>query len=76
MYAESTASRRDDAPDEEVEGRRTLAGVDREPDRGGEEQDVAERIGGRHGLLEQREAGEVDVRRDEEHPREQRDPDA
>ena len=65
----------DDAADEEVEGRRALAVVDREPDRGGEEQDVAERVGGRDGLLEQRQAGEVDVRGDEEDPREQGDAD-
>jgi hypothetical protein len=44
----------DDAPDQEVEGGGPLAVVDREPDRGGEEEDVAERIGGRDRLLEHR----------------------
>ena len=43
----------DDAADEEVEGGRALAGVDREADRGGEQQDVAERVRDRDGLLEQ-----------------------
>ena len=43
---------RDDAGDEQVEGRRTLAGVDREANHRGEEQDVSERIGGRHALGE------------------------
>ena len=62
---------RDDAPDQQVEGRGALAVVDREPDRRGEEQDVAERVGGRHSLLERGQAGEVDVRSDEEDPREQ-----
>jgi hypothetical protein len=64
----------DDAREEEVERRRALAGVDREPDRGGEEQEVPERVGGGNGLLERRQAGEMDVRRDEEHPGDERDP--
>ncbi len=64
-----------DASAEEVEGRRPLPGVDCESDRGGEEEDVAERIGGGDGLLEHREAREVDVRRDEEDPGEQCDAD-
>ncbi len=66
---------RDDAPDEEVEGGRALAVVDGEAHRGCEKEDVAERIRGGDGLLERRQAREVDVRRDEEHPREQGDAD-
>ena len=42
----------DDAPDEQVEGRRALARVDREPDRGPEQEDVPEGIRHRHGFRE------------------------
>ena len=65
----------DDAPDQKIEGGCPLAVVDRQADCGGEEQDVAERVGGRNRLLERRQAGEVDVRSDQEDPREQRDAD-
>ena len=66
---------RDDAPDQEIEGRCPLAVIDRQADCGGEEQDVAERVGGRHRLLERRQAGEMNVRSDQEHPGEKRDAD-
>ncbi len=65
----------DDAPREEVERRRALAGVDREPDRGRKQKHVAERVGDRDALREPREPGEVDVGRDQEGPREQADAD-
>ena len=64
---------RDDAPDQEVEGRGAHAHVDREANRGREEQDVPERVRGRDQLLERREPREVDVRGDEEDPRDERD---
>jgi hypothetical protein len=65
----------DHARDEEVEGGGALAGVDGKADRGGEEQDVPERVRRRDGLGQWREPREVEVRRDEEDPREQREPD-
>ena len=46
----------DDAADQQVEGRRTLAGVDGKANRSCEEQDVAERVGDR------------DTRREHEQP--------
>ena len=64
---------RDDAAHEQIEGRCPLPGIDRKADRSSEQQDVSERIRGRHTLREQREAGEVDVRRDEEDPGEERE---
>ena len=66
---------RDDAADEEVEGRSALSLVDRQADHCGEEQDVSERIGGGYPLLHQCQPGEVDVRSDQEDPGEQRDAD-
>ena len=48
--------KRDDASDQQIEGWGTLALVDGETDRRGEEQDVAERVRGGHGLLEGRQA--------------------
>ena len=66
---------RDDAPDEQVEGRGALALIHREPDRRRQEQDVSQWVGGRDRLLERGEAGEVDVRRDEEDPRDETDAD-
>ena len=42
----------DDAPDQQVEGGRTLPLVDGESNRGGQEEDVAERIRDGDGLLE------------------------
>ena len=67
--------KRDDAPDEEIEGRCTLAVVDREANRGREEQDVTKWVGGRYSLLERCQPGEMDVRSDEKHPGEQGDAD-
>ena len=61
----------DDAREEEVERRRALPLVDREPDRGGEEQEVPEGVGGGDRLLERRQAGEMDVRCDQEDPGDQ-----
>ena len=75
VYAESTASSETMLADEQVEGGCTLAVVDREANRGREEQDVAEWIRGRDGLLERCQPGEMDVRSDEKHPGEQRDAD-
>ena len=66
---------RDDAGRKEVEGRRSLARVDRETDGRREEEDVAERIGGGDDLLGHREAGEMNVRGDEKNPREEADSD-
>ena len=66
---------RDDARGEEVEGRRTLAHVDSETDGRGEEEDVAERVGGGDDFLGHRESREVNVRGDEEDPREEADSD-
>ena len=47
--------------------------VDREPDRGGEQQHVAQRVGHRHALGEVGHAAQVDVRRDQEDPRQEAD---
>ena len=66
---------RRDAADQEIEGGCSLARVDGQPDRCREQQDVAERIGGRHGFREVGKTRDVDVGRDQEHPRQQTDPD-
>ena len=63
----------DDARREQVERRLTATGVDREADRRGEQQHVAERVGHRDALGEVGHAAQVDVRRDQEHPREEAD---
>ena len=65
----------DDAADEEPERGRALAGVDRKTNGGSEQQDVAERVGDRHCVREQREVLEMDVRRNQEDPGEQADAD-
>ena len=62
-----------DARGEQEERRLAAAGVDREPDRRGEQQHVAQRVGHRHTLGEVGHAAEVDVRRDQEDPRQQAD---
>jgi hypothetical protein len=62
----------DNAAGEQVEGRCADAAADREPDRGGEQEDVAHRVGDRDGLG-QPVAAELDVRGDQEDPREQGD---
>src|SRR5919206_1289850 len=64
---------RDDAADEQVEGRRALRVVDGEADRSGEQEDIAEGVSGGDELGEHRELGEVQVRRDKEDPREEAD---
>ena len=65
----------DDARHEHVERGSALARVDGEPDGRREQQDVTERIRRRHAFRHPREAGEVDVGGDQEHPREQADAD-
>ena len=67
---------RHDARDQQVEGRRALARVDREPDCSSEQEDVAERIRDRHAFRERRETRQMGVRRDEEDPREEREADS
>ena len=67
--------KRHDAGDEEIERGSPLAGIDRQADRCREEQHVAERIRRRDELRVQRKAREVEVRRDQEHPGQERDAD-
>ena len=62
----------DHARGEQVERRLALAGVDREADGCGQQQDVAERVGDREDLGDRRQLGVVQVRGDQEHPGEQR----
>ncbi len=64
---------RDDAQREQVEGRLAAAAVDGEADRGGEQQDVAERVGDRDELRDGAHRAVVQVRRDQRDPREQRE---
>ena len=63
----------DDARREQVERRLAAAGVDREADRCGEQQHVAQRVGHRDALGEVGHAAQVDVRRDQEDPRQEAD---
>ena len=66
---------RDDAGRKEVEGRRSLAHVDRETDRRCEQKDVPQWVCGGDHLLGHRQAGEVNVRSNEEDPRQEADSD-
>ena len=61
----------DGAGDEQVERRAFRTCLDREANQRTEQQHVAERIRDRDELGEDRQPGQVEVRRDEEHPREQ-----
>ena len=65
----------DRAGDEEVERRPLGARLDGEADQRTQQEDVAERVGDRHELRQDGEAGEVQVRRDQEDPGEQSEPD-
>ena len=65
----------DDARHEEIEGGCALAGVDGEPDRRCQQQDIPERIGNRYALRKRREPRQVHVRGDEEDPGQQREAD-
>ncbi len=64
---------RDDARRHEAEGRAAPAAVDRETDGRREEQDVARRVGDRDELRDRVHRAVVDVRRDERHPRDERE---
>ncbi len=63
----------DDARGQEVERGLPLARIDGEADRTGEKENIAQRVSHRHALGQDRHAAHVDVRRDQEHPREQCD---
>ena len=64
---------RDDAQREKVEGGLAAAAVDGQADRGGEQQDVAERVGDRDELRDGAHRAVVQVRRDQRDPREERE---
>ena len=66
------AEQRDDARDQQVEGRAALAGVDGEADARGEQDDVAHRVADRDELRHQAERVIVDVGGDQEDPGDQR----
>ena len=63
---------RDDRRGQQVEGRQALARVDGQADGGGQQEDVAQRIGDRHQLARHRHRLVVQVGRDERDPRQQR----
>ena len=65
---------RDDARDQQIERGAPLAGVDREPDPSREQDDVAHRIADRHQLWQQGQGPIMDVGRDQQDPRDQRQP--
>ena len=66
---------RNGARGEQIEGPGPSACIHRQPDQGRQQEDVAQRIGDRHELGEQGQPREMDVRRNEEHPRQQREAD-
>ena len=65
------AEQRNRARAEQVERRRLQSRLDREPDQRREQEHVPERVCDRDQLRQDRQARQVDVRGDEEHPREQ-----